>query len=114
MVLPSSVEFVADMCFCDCDSLIDFTIRSPSHLRELLDLSPHLSGEVRIPDSVEALSFALQWGERIERVVTFGLDSKLRALRVESDRPARGSSFLCVPSRILKILRRKMEFEPRG
>jgi hypothetical protein len=112
MVLPSSLEFLGVECFESCHSIESLSFASPSHLRELLDLPPGLSGLVSIPDSVEVLSFCPDWQLRPQRVFTFGSESKLKYFSAESKGRLRiCRSFVQVPSQSLKIFRMRMEFE---
>jgi hypothetical protein len=113
--LPSSVEFVGELCFQDCDSLSVLEFRCPSHLRELRDLPPQLSGAVDVPDSVEVLSFHHGSKPSCNRVLLFGQNSRLTqiSLIIKSDKlPARGQSFMQFSSRSLKIFRSNLESKP--
>jgi hypothetical protein len=71
MTLPSSVESVGLLSFIYCRALSSLSFASPSHLRELLDLPPWLSGLVSIPDSVEVLSFCPQTRLKGHRTLAF-------------------------------------------
>jgi hypothetical protein len=112
MFIPSLTEYVGELCFFDCESLVAFTSSSPSHLRKLLDLPSRLSGFVSIPDSIEVLSFHIERGCAIERVLTFGGDSRLRDLRAIANREFMATRPLeQVSSRSFKPFRTKSEFE---
>jgi hypothetical protein len=110
MFLASSVEFVGEGCFAECDSLSSLAFSSPSHLRELLDLPPKLSGFVSIPDSVEILVFDFDVKSVPHRTLRFGSDSRLRQIRPPT-RSTHGPSFLQVQTRCLKLFRVNLEFE---
>jgi hypothetical protein len=116
MFLPSSVEYVGAFCFETSHSLSHLTFSAPSHIRELLDLPPELSGLVSIPDSVEVLSFYRNYKGSCEWTLSFGIDSRLREIRPASASglvPAHeiGRSFLQVSTRSLKFLRANLEFK---
>jgi hypothetical protein len=114
IVLPSSVEYVGTFCFHKCSSLLSIGFASPSHLQDLLDLPPHLSGFVAIPDSVEVLHFHQEAGAPPERTLTFGPDSGLIVISVkyyEAITPWACRSFLQVSSWSLKLFRMNLEFE---
>jgi hypothetical protein len=88
------------------------TFSSPSHLRELLDLPPDLSGFVCIQDSVEVLSFLPHFQHRPRRVLSFGCDSRLTKFSATSRGVSiRSQSFVQVTSWSLKTFRVNMEFE---
>jgi hypothetical protein len=108
--LPSSLEFVGKSCFEQCNLLLSFTFGSPSHLRELLDLPPALSGFIHIPDSVEVLSFH-QPRKRVLRVLAFGSDSRLKEVRPGAHgRDRSHCSFVQVSTGSLKLLLMRLEF----
>jgi hypothetical protein len=113
--LPSSVEFVGESCFTACDSLSTLTFSSPSHLRELLDLPPDMSGFVSIPDSVEILSFHRSSRCSHQLTLVFGCGSRLvKISAIPTWRSLRYGSFLQVSTHSLKVFRRRLEFETDG
>jgi hypothetical protein len=115
IVLPSSVEFIGERCFGYCNSLYSLTFSLPSHLRELLDLPPQLSGLVFVPDSVEILSLNGQWELSARWALIFGHESRLTEInmcrRLGFVLGCRlFSSLLQIATRTLKLLRTKLEF----
>jgi hypothetical protein len=114
-VIPSPVEFVGENCFAKCDSLSHFAFRSPSHLREFLDVPRPFSGFVCIPDSVEILDSIGYSTGPCDQVLSFGLESRLieiKPLSPRSDGSPLRRTFVRVSARSLKHFRMKLEFEP--
>jgi hypothetical protein len=112
MSLPESTEFVGELCFQGCISLSKFTISSPSHLRELMDLPVKLTGVICISDSVEMLGFHVDDPRAVQRTLMFGRDSRLAEMKLVSTEewlPAR--SFLQVSSRSVKGFRTNFEWK---
>jgi hypothetical protein len=123
LFLPPLLEFVGENCFYGSSSLSRLTFASPSSLRELLDL-PLLSTDFQaIPDSVEVLQMCRSCFVPHFCALTFGNESRLRAVRTnelhEIDPGIRWFQpsllevryFVRVSSRSLKIIRSNLEFD---
>jgi hypothetical protein len=111
MVLPSSLALLGRSCFEGCTSLVSLTFASPSHLRELLDLPPVLTGVIAIPDSVEVFSLCQKAAPLPDRTMVFGPDSRLAKFSLKSARKSRHCrAFGQVSTRTLKIIRAGLEF----
>jgi hypothetical protein len=110
---PAELRFVEYGAFCGCTSLTQIGFDRPDGLR-LLDLPPSDWGELRLPDSVQAIAGYCQRLEGRTRVVKFGTASRLQLARlyhIDANRmpQAGATAFLRFAEGTLRLRRIRLE-----
>jgi hypothetical protein len=113
-VVPSSVVFIGERSFSDCDRLSDLQFASPSHVRKLFSLPLFPGGLTDVPDSVETLAFLDPYQVFSKHALAFGPESRLKAIDfhpyIYVYRERSHGLFLRLSSGTLKTFRSNIEF----